>query len=460
MITPPFPPPDVARARPRTAPVLPPDQAPFAPSVSLAGLLAAALAVVPLAGWGAGWPPLASYLEGWPVVSPFAAVALLAASVALLVSAAARRPVRRAADVVAGVLLIGVALLPLLMPAVLPSTLPPAPAAELVERWTRAPGVMLRVPPAPPTAFALAFLGTALLLLAAGGATAVRLAWLSAGGAALGALLTAGVAPPEALAPIPDSPLAADVATPVAPMPPPVAAVVLVLASAVLLVRTPAGGWWMPGTGAATHLVRLMAPGLLVVPPSLVWISELLVRRRVATQETIVPLLAAALVVSLGLLVAVAARRVARSAEAERLRGLRRAERQLRRGTEQAAEHADRTVRVASERYRAHLRGILDVAPAPFLALDRAGYVAYVNAAAAELLRLDADDAAGRPVWEVWPDLGPELREALERSGGRGELRHTLVSHASGRAFEVRGYPDDTGAALFVRELDAVAAPR
>lgn len=428
--------------------------APFAPSVTIAGTLAAALAAVPLVGWGAGWPPLAGYLTGWPVVSPFTAVALLVGAIALLVSSArVSRGVRRGADAVAGALLIGVALLPVLLPPLLPAGMPPTEAAALVERWTTAPGLLGRIPPAPTTASALGFLGAALLLLAVGGAAAVRAAWIAAGGAALVALLTAGVAPVD-VAPAPASPFAAEIAASLPPMPPPVAMVVLVLASAVLLVRTPGGGWWIPGSGAATRLVRLMAPGLLLIPPALVWTAELLVRRRTVPQDAIIPMLASALVVALGLLLALAARRVARDEEAERQRGLRRAERQVRRGTEQAAHHADRTVRVASERYRAHLRGILEASPAPFLALDREGYVAYVNGAAAQLLAFDPDEAAGRPVWELWPDLGPELRAAVTETLGRGELRRTLVSAASGRAFEVRGYPDDTGAALFLRELD------
>ena len=39
-------------------------------------------------------------------------------------------------------------------------------------------------------------------------------------------------------------------------------------------VRTPGGSWWIPGSGAATRLVRLMAPGLLLIPPALVWTTE------------------------------------------------------------------------------------------------------------------------------------------------------------------------------------------
>ena len=46
-----------------------------------------------------------------------------------------------------------------------------------------------------------------------------------------------------------------------------------------------------------------------------------------------------------------------------------------------------------------------------------------------------------------------ELREAVADTQGRGELRRTLVSPTSGRAYEVRGYPDETGAALFLREV-------
>ena len=45
------------------------------------------------------------------------------------------------------------------------------------------------------------------------------------------------------------------------------------------------------------------------------------------------------------------------------------------------------------------------------------------------------------------------LEELFEPLGGT-TIRRTLVSAETGRAFEIAGYPDEAGTALFVREKD------
>jgi PAS domain S-box-containing protein len=417
-------------------------------SVGLAGILAIVLALVPLAGWGAGWAPLASFAPGWPVVPPLTALALAIAAVGTAVhgTSASRRTRRSISASCGALLLLAVAAL-----AIGGTPLPAGDAAALVERWPTDPLALLQLRPSVFTLGALAFLGAALALLGTDASAAVRGAWILAVGAALVALLTAGPPNPE---------LGEEAARPllaprsgVETTPPPVAFVLLLLASAILLVPARDGSWWVPGRRSTAALVRLLLPGLLLVAPGLVWLEELLERRQLVPADLGLSLLATGLVVGLALLLLVAVWRLGRSDAAERERDQRRLKRQLEAESEHAAQRADQTLRVATDRYRTHLRSILDVAPAPFVAVDRDGHVAYLNGAAVELFGCRPGEAAGRPLWEVWPELGAELRGALGSTVGGAAIRQTLVSRRTGRTVELRGYPDEAGSALFLREV-------
>lgn len=449
---------------------------------SLAGAVALLLALAPLAGWGAGSSALAGALPGWPVVAPLTALGLLLAAVGTLTQGAAAPGVRRIGSACCGLLLVGLALLALL---VLPAPDPGVDAAAAVDGWHADPDLLLAVRPSPFTAAALGLLGGALLLLAPARVGATSAAWLLAGGVALLALVTAGLppgatpapagleaamaaameAPAPAADPAPELSALGDAAPPVLvdvgavsrpaplPMPPAVSVTLLLLASGVLLVRARQGEWWVPGRPATTRIARVMLPGVLVLLPTVVWLRELLVRRQRLSIDDGPALLATALVSAVAALVGYALWRAARGEEEDRERSARRVQRHARLEADEAAQRADRTLREATERYRAHLRGILEEAPTPFVAVDRDGYVAYVNAAAAELLGRPAERSTGLPLWQLWPELGPELRGALGAATTGRALRQTLVSASTGRAYELRGYPDDAGAALFVREV-------
>ena len=405
------------------------------PGVSTVGLLGLLLALAPLVGWGAGWPALAGYLPGWPIVPPLTAVALAVAAVGVTVQG--RGPTYRTRRLVSamtgGLLLLGTAVL---LYAHGPTA--PVDAAALVREWHTAPHRLLELRPSPFALGALGFIGAGLALLAFDGEAAVRGSWIFSAAAAVVALLTAGVPAVDAE---------------VAPLSPPLSLLLLLFASVLLLVRTPRGGWWAPGGAAGVRALRVLLPGTLLVVPALVWLFELLQRAQWVTVAAARPLLATALVVGLSAVAAVAVWRAGEIEEARRDRDERRRQRQLRDRTRQAAQQADRTVRVAADHYRAQLRSVLELSPLPFVAIDRDGAVAYLNAAAASLFGCRIEDAPGRAVWDLWAELEAELRGTLGARVAGTPLRRTLVSERTGRAYELSGQPDESGTALFIREL-------
>ena len=409
--------------------------------VGTVGLLALAAALVPLAGWGAGWPDLASYLRSWQVVAPLTSLLLVVVAIGVTAQGSGLSPAAR--RVVSAVTGLGVLLAAGLLLALRPDGVPVADAEALVSAWESAPGRLLALRPPDFALGAFAFLGAGLALRAVAGAGAVYGTWLCGGAAALVALLTAGV---------PMRGVEVELITP------PVAVLLLVFASVLLLVRTPHGGWWIAG-GAGSRAARALLPGALVVVPTLVWFVELLERNQRITLAASRPLLSTLLVLAFAGVGAVAVWRAGAAEEALRGREERRREREVRDRTRRAAQHAaqqaDATVRVAAERYRAQLRTVLELSPVPFVAVDRDGHVVYLNAQGAALFGCSADAAAGRPVWELWPEAGAELRGALGARVGGAPLQRTIVSARTGRAFALSGHPDEAGTALFVREVEA-----
>src|SRR5690606_28105111 len=143
--------------------------------------------------------------------------------------------------------------------------------------------------------------------------------------------------------------------------------------------------------------------------------------------ESVAVLLPALLVLLLGVAAAAAVHRVYRLDARDRDRDARRVRRQVLRETEQVTAQAEATLRVASDHFRTHLRSILDVAPTPFVAVDRAGWVSYANAAAATLFGRPLDDVMGRQLPDAWPALGDELLRALSTSIGGAPVERTLT---------------------------------
>ncbi|HEU4629627.1 MAG TPA: PAS domain-containing protein [Gemmatimonadaceae bacterium] len=417
---------------------------PRAAGLGLIGTAGLVLALVPIAGWGAGWAPLAAYATGWPVVPPITAATLAVAALGMaLQTDTTPRTARRAGALATGTLVVLIAAaVALLAPAA-----EPADGMALVGRWTETPVALLAIAPSPFTVAALLFLGAAIALLGLERSGAVHGAWLCAAAVVLLALLatTAG-SPADAQA------SGAATRRPVTTIAPAVALVLLLLSSGLLLARRPDGGWWLSGRGGEARLVRAALPGVLVLPPALVWLAQLAEQRQMMATGASRPLLATALVLAMAAVVAHAALQVRRAEQVERERGERRLHRRARREAEHAAQKADRTLRVAADRYRSQLRNILEVSPAPFVALDRTGHLTYLNTAAADLFDCASAAALGRSIVEVWPELGEELRRALGLTVGGATLVRTLESARTGRRFELHGYPDETGIALFIRE--------
>jgi PAS domain S-box-containing protein len=419
-----------------------------AAGLGMAGTIGLLLALVPLAGWGAGWAPLAAYAAGWPVVPPVTAAALFVAALGMAVQAdATPRAARRVIALACGLTVVAIVLLAALGA---PAT-PPADDIAAVGRWMDRPALLLAVAPSPFTLAALLFLGVAVTLLGLERAGAVRGAWMAAAAVVVVALLATAEGAPAGH---PASGTAVHAARTIAP---PVAVLLLLLAAGLLLARRPDGGWWIAGRGGEARMMRAALPGVLVLPPALVWLAQLAEQRQLMAPGASRPLLAAALVLAMAAVAAFAALQVRHAGQAERRRGERRLNRRTRQEADQIAQKADRTLRAAADRYRSHLRSILEVAPLPFVALDRLGHVTYLNAAGAELFDCTAAGALGRSIVEVWPELGEELRRALGLTVGGATLVRVLESARTGRRYELRGYPDETGIALFIRDADAAA---
>ena len=92
------------------------------------------------------------------------------------------------------------------------------------------------------------------------------------------------------------------------------------------------------------------------------------------------------------------------------------------------------------------------MAPAPFLAVDRDGFVSYANAAAAELFGRPLEEVVGRALPDAWPEAGAALGALLAAPVNGAPVERTLTTPRSRRTIEVRGFPGEEGAAVFLRE--------
>ncbi|HEY0969509.1 MAG TPA: PAS domain-containing protein, partial [Gemmatimonadales bacterium] len=360
--------------------------------------------------------------------------------------AASPRPVRRGGAVAAAVALAGVALVTL---ARQDARLRALELADAVGAWHASPELVLRALPSASAAAALLFLALSFAGLAWNGRVGLRTAYVGALGALLVALLAAGVTPLPEHAP----------ATPFdAPprdrlVPPALALVILLVATAILMRRGDDGGWWLPSRGAAAAMARSLLPAVILFPPTVAWLLDLLERRGAIGAEESLGLLPALLVLLLGAAMAIAAHRLRRGESRDRDRDARRLRRLAEREAEHAASRAEATLRVASDHYRTHLRTILDVAPSPFLAVDRTGQVSYANAAATALLGRAFEEVVGHPIEHAWPTLGAAVQQTLATAPGGAPIERTLTDPQSGRHYELRGFPGEEGAAVFLREV-------
>ena len=414
----------------------------------VAGLLAFVGAVAPLVGWGAGWPALAAGLIGWPVVPPGAALALAACGIGLVgqrpeVSPAARRLLAGANGVTAMALAVGLRWLSLRQPQV-------SDAAWLVEHWSATPMAALTYWPSRASAVALTLLGLSVLLLAFERTGTQRAAWAAAAAAVLVTLTATGIpaAHPVAGTALTELAMAAERAR-AAVIAPWLGWFLLLAATGVLLRRSDTGPVWIPMRGHSTGVSRRLLPGVLLLPPALVWTVDLLERRRALTVDSAHAALTLLLVLGFGVMGATAVMYLVRVTDRGREREQRRLQRAREREVEHATTAAEASLRNAADRYRTHLRSILEVAPSPFLALDRRGSVSYANSAALELLAHSAPDVAGRTLPELWPEAGDELIRVIE-SGVRGTAVVRTIVSRDGRCFEIRGFPSEDGMAVFV----------
>lgn len=429
-----------------------PASAPAGRSTLLLGVVLAAGALVPLVGWATRWPALASYLPGWPVAAPGAAIALLALGVGLT----GQRPElprwpRRLLAGGAGWFALGLTLLLRMRAAGRPYVPDPA---NLVERWSVAPGAALQYWPSRAGAVAIALLAVAVALLAMERLAALRAAWMLAAGSALLALASGGLPVPTDIAPgsIQAAMAAADARAAV--ISPPIAWLVLVGACAVLMRPADGPGSWIATHGPAGAVARRLLPAVLLLVPGLVWLTDLAEHTRRLSTASAHALLALGLVTGMGAAVTLAVLHLNRLSEIGRQREERRRHRIREREVEQVARSAEDTLRVAADRYRGQLRAILEIAPDPFLALDRDGVVSYANAAALQAIGLPAARVAGRALQELWPEVASAVNTASSHAVLGAPLNRT-ISTTGGRLLELRGYPNEDGAAFFVREMDA-----
>lgn len=440
--------PDDERAQraPRAAALVPAGR-----TTGLAGLILVCGAIVPLVGWAAAWPPLASFLPGWPTAAPGAALALLACGAGLVAqSPGVPRAARRILTGGGGWTAIAIALFLRSRAAGRPLV---ADSAALVQHWYDVPGVALQYWPSRASAVAIALLGLAVALLAIERPATHRGAWGTAMGAALLALAAGGLpSAPLLSADLAQAALAAADAR-AAVITPPVAWLVLLGACGVLLRRSDGGPAWITPRGGAAAVARRLLPGVLLLPPGLVWITELAEQRRWLSSDSAHALLTLGLVAGMGAVAMLAVHYLTRSADRGREHEQRRRQRSRARDAENAARSAEGSLRIAADRYRTHLRSILDVAPVPFLALDRNGDVAYANSAALEVIGRSAADAMGRSLPELWPEVGDAVRAAVAGAVHGAPLARTVTA-PDGRSLELRGYPSDDGMALFVREVE------
>ncbi|MFA1609836.1 PAS domain S-box protein [Halobellus rubicundus] len=82
--------------------------------------------------------------------------------------------------------------------------------------------------------------------------------------------------------------------------------------------------------------------------------------------------------------------------------------------------------------------------------------VTYLNSAAAGFLDVDGADAVGASLWDVLtPASAEQIRGELREARETGEVTRVEVTTPDDRWFEVTIYPDDDGAAAYVREITA-----
>jgi len=439
-----------AEAHDRTA--RPATMAPTGRTTGLCGLLLMIAAVVPLVGWAASWPALASYLPGWPVTPPGASLALLACAVGLISQSHGVPPLaRRVLATTGGWVAISLALLLRFRAIGRP---PVFDAPGLVLDWYSTPGAALQFWPSRAAAIAIALLGIAVALLAVERASMQRAAWGAAGAAALLALAAGGMPAPVTLSADLAQATQAAVDARAAVISPPLAWLILLGACGVLLRRSDGGPAWVTPHGGAFAVARRLLPGVLLLPPAMVWLTDLAARRRWLSGDSAHALLTLGLVAGFGAVSMLAVHYLSTTATRGRESQERRRQRTRERDTELAARSAEGTLRLAADRYRTHLRAILDVAPSPFVALDRQGNLAYANSAALEAMGYSIHEASGRSLVELWPEVGEAIDFALNSTVLGAPLARTVTA-PDGRSLELRGYPGEDGLALFVREVAA-----
>lgn len=272
--------------------------APAGRTTGLCGLMLLVGAIIPLVGWAAAWPALASYLPGWPVTPPGASLALLACAVGLVSqSYGVPRLARRFFATTGGWAAIGLALVLRTRAAGRPAVGDPI---GLVLNWYDIPGVALQYWPSRTAAVAIALLGVAVALLAMERTSMQRAAWGAAVGAALLALAAGGMPVQPSLSG--DLAQAAQAAADAraAVISPPLAWLVLLGSCGVLLRRSDGGPAWVSPHGGAFAVARRLLPGVLLIPPAMVWLTELAERRHWLTADSAHALLTLGLVAGLG----------------------------------------------------------------------------------------------------------------------------------------------------------------
>lgn len=429
-----------------------PTATPAGRSTVLLGVGLALAALVPLVGWGARWPALASYFPGWPVVPPGAALALVAIGVGL----ACQRPelptrIRRALAAACGWFALGITLY---VRTGTGGARDVPDAAALVQGWAEAPSLALQYWPSRAAAVAIAILALSVALLALERLATLRAAWMLAAVAALLALASGGIPTPPAL---PEGSIQAALAAAearAAVIPPAVAWLVLVGACAVLMRPADGPGSWIATHGPAGAVARRLLPAILLLVPGLIWLTDLAEHTRRLSMASAHALLALTQVSGLGAAVTLAVLHLNRLAELGRQREERRRHRIREKEVEQVARSAEDTLRMAADRYRGQLRAILEVAPDPFLALDGDGVVTYANAPALGEMGCSIEQAVGRPLRDLWPEVA-EVTNAAGVAAIHGAPLHRTFTTPSGRRMELRGYPNEDGSAFFVRELAA-----
>ncbi len=104
-----------------------------------------------------------------------------------------------------------------------------------------------------------------------------------------------------------------------------------------------------------------------------------------------------------------------------------------------------------------HLDSILQAVPGPFLALDPVGRVAHVNAQWSTQFGKSASEVLGRPVWEVFSELGASASADGYRQVLRDRTPVTFEQEFpdAGQWYEVHAFPTAEGVAAFMTDVTA-----